>query len=157
MPMSMDPYGGEFQGTGWKEFQGTIFQIFWKTMYQKQEVDESKLKLVFSLQVSADQRERLAMFMEWLDQIKEKKKKKKDGHSSVVTYQKSTRCAEKSGTGDDLGGQYKEKLPIRIKFPSPCRLGRIPTVSLARAVVYSTSNSAMITMEIMIDEIIEEE
>ncbi|CAN6987900.1 unnamed protein product, partial [Brassica rapa subsp. trilocularis] len=36
MPMSMDPYGGEFQGTGWKEFQGTIFQIFWKTMYQKQ-------------------------------------------------------------------------------------------------------------------------
>ncbi|CAN6915324.1 unnamed protein product, partial [Brassica oleracea] len=65
---------------------------------------------------------------------------------------KSTRCAEKSGTGDDLGGQYKEKLPIRIKFPSPSRLGRIPTVSLARAVVYSTRSSAMITTEIMIDD-----
>ena len=89
--------------------------------------------------------------------IKNKRKKEEEKGWTLVTYQKSTRCAEKSGTGDDLGGQYKEKLPIRIKFPSPCRLGRIPTVSLARAVVYSTSNSAMITMEIMIDEIIEEE
>ncbi|KAG2248402.1 hypothetical protein Bca52824_088030 [Brassica carinata] len=80
-----------------------------------------------------------------------KEYKKKKGWT-LVRYQKSTRCAEKSGTGDDLGGQYKEKLPIRIKFPSPSRLGRIPTVSLARAVVYSTRSSAMITTEIMIDD-----
>ncbi|KAJ0263176.1 hypothetical protein HA466_0035780 [Hirschfeldia incana] len=65
--------------------------------------------------------------------------------------QKSTRCEEKSGTGDDLGGQYTEKLPILTKLPSSCRLGRIPAAILARDVVYSTSSSTMITTEIMID------
>ncbi|KAL0739068.1 hypothetical protein Bca4012_015278 [Brassica carinata] len=80
-------------------------------------------------------------------------KKKQEGKNTLtnVADQKSTRCEEKSGTGDDLGGQYTEKLPILTKFPSPCRLGRIPAVSLARDVVYSTSSSTMITTDIMID------
>ncbi|KAJ0267142.1 hypothetical protein HA466_0010160 [Hirschfeldia incana] len=41
------------------------------------------------------------------------------------------------------------KPPIRTAFLSPVRRGRIPAVSLARAVVYSTSNSVIITTEII--------
>lgn len=41
------------------------------------------------------------------------------------------------------------KPPIRKAFLSPVRRGRIPAVSLARAVVYSTSSSVIITTEII--------
>lgn len=91
-----------------------------------------------------------------LDQ-KEKKIRNQNLFSST-TDQKSTRWEEKSGIGDDRllvldgEGQGREKPPIRTTLLSPCRLdGRIPAVSFARAAVYSTSNSAMITTEIMID------
>ncbi|KAL0739070.1 hypothetical protein Bca4012_015280 [Brassica carinata] len=88
------------------------------------------------------------------NRLDEKRNLEQEGKKTltIVTDQKSTRCEEKSGTGDDLGGQYTEKLPILTKLPSPCPLGRIPAVSLARDVVYSTSSSTMITTEIMIDQ-----
>lgn len=72
--------------------------------------------------------------------------------------QKSTRWEEKSGNGDDrlvlVGeGQGKMKPPTLTTLLSPpCRLGSIPTVSLAIADVYSTISSARITTEIMVDD-----
>uniref|UniRef100_M4EC17 Uncharacterized protein n=1 Tax=Brassica campestris TaxID=3711 RepID=M4EC17_BRACM len=176
MPMSMDPYGGEFQGTVGRSSKGRFSKSFGKPCTKSKCISSStrsniEKDIIFSDHArvkrsirkkrrtsSIDTCELAPIDTSQLESIKTNLRV-----DMVVTLvlinmlQKSTRCAEKSGTGDDLGGQYKEKLPIRIKFPSPCRLGRIPTVSLARAVVYSTSNSAMITMEIMIDEIIEEE
>ncbi|KAG2263059.1 hypothetical protein Bca52824_070138 [Brassica carinata] len=61
--------------------------------------------------------------------------------------QKSTRWEEKSGTLDEEG-RGKEKQPIRISLQSSCeRRGMIPAAILARAAVYSLSNSANITTE----------
>ncbi|CAN7110045.1 unnamed protein product [Brassica rapa subsp. narinosa] len=112
MPMSMDPYGGEFQGTVGRSSKGRFSKSFGKpctkSKYSSKYSSGSGFKLitdgvifhgknsprsynkgyipsqashvmiptlsvssVFSLQVSADQRERLAMFMEWLDQSRD--------------------------------------------------------------------------------------
>ena len=46
-------------------------------------------------------------------------------------------------------GAGMRKPPILKAFLSPVRRGRIPAVSLARAVVYSTSSSVIITTEII--------
>lgn len=68
--------------------------------------------------------------------------------------QKSMRWEEKSGIRLELDGegQGKEKPPIRTTLLWPRRLGRSPAVSFARAAVYSTNSSAMITTEIMVDD-----
>ena len=69
---------------------------------------------------------------------------------SAKRNQKSTRWAEKSGileTAEE--GEGRRKPPIRKTFLSPVRRGRIPAVSLARAVVYSTRYSVIITTEII--------
>lgn len=68
-----------------------------------------------------------------------------------MTNQKSTRCDEKSGIIDVEEGVGRRKPPILTAFLSPVRRGRIPAVSLARAAVYSTSSSVIITTEIILE------